>query len=680
MARQRSSSVQLPDPGWAETDAAAGAATPPVRDGRDMTIDDLYELRLPGDPQVSPDRSTILTTVLGIGRDTDEYRAALWIMATDGTHARQLTSGQWRDSAPRWSPDGQWIAFRSKRDDSSPQLYVMPVHGGVPARITSMEHGVLDHAWAPDSRQLVIVSAVEMPETHASSSDSVRVITSAHYKFNGPGFRGDKFTHLFVVDRTLPKGDGRQLTSGRFLHRSPAWSPDGRQVAFAANRDPDWDVSRVSDVWTIPATGGEPRRLTDGIGSWGHPTWSPDGTMLAFLGEARPAPTYTNTHLFLLPASGGTPRKLSNPVDRSIGDASMSGPMGDISGPTIPWIPDGSAIDALVGDRGSTRIVRFPLDSGKVTALTGLNQHLLAFDHLDGHTLVATVANATAPSELVRIDAKDQSNIATFNDMWVADVAIAQPEEVVTRVNGFPVQGWLLRPRHHSRESKTPLIVNIHGGPHAQFSPAFFHELQLYATRGWGVLFINPRGSVGYGENFAAAVSGAWGLADTQDFLGLLDHVLAQGGWDEDRLGVTGGSYGGFMTNWMLGQSDRFRAAVTDRSICNMTSMYGTDDIALVSLDPELGTPWQHPDRFWELSPLRSVANITAPVLIIHSEEDYRCPMEQAEQLFIALKRLGRTVEFVRFAGENHELSRAGKPANRVERLERTLDWFERHL
>ena len=681
MATTASPTTTLPNPDWAETPAAQSTATPPQRDGRDLTIDDLYKLHLPGDPQVSPDRLTVLTTILTIDRDTDEYRAAIWTMNPDGTGQRQITSGQWRDSAPRWSPDGQWIAFRSKRaGDSAPQLYVMPVDGGEPVRVTSRELGVMDHHWAPDSQWLVIVSPVDMPQDNASESDSVRVITSAHYKFNGRGFRDDKFTHLFVVDRAKPGDEARQITSGRFLHRSPSWSPDGRLIAFGANRNPDWDVSRVSDIWTVPAAGGDPRRLTDGTGSYDLPSWSPDGTKIAFVGEAELGSRYANTRLFVMPASGGALRNISETVDRSIGDSSMSAPRGDISGPAIRWTPDGTAIDALVSDRGSTRVVRFPVGDGQVTALTGLNQHLMAFDHLEDDRMVATVANATTPSELAVVTPGQQDTITSFNESWASDIAITQPEEVVTEVNGAVVQGWLLKPRHHTPASNTPLIVNIHGGPHGQFSPAFNHELQLFAAKGWGLLFINPRGSVGYGESFAAEVSGAWGLADTQDFLGLLDHVLAQGGWDRDRLGVTGGSYGGFMTNWLLGHSGRFRAAVTDRSICNMTSMYGTDDIALLSLDPEIGAPWEYPDRFWELSPLRSVANITAPVLIIHSEEDYRCPMEQAEQLFIALKRLGRTVEFVRFAGENHELSRGGKPANRVERLERTLGWFERHL
>ena len=224
------------------------------------------------------------------------------------------------------------------------------------------------------------------------------------------------------------------------------------------------------------------------------------------------------------------------------------------------------------------------------------------------------------------------------------------------------------------------MILNVHGGPHAQFSNAFTHELQLYAARGYALLFINPRGSVGYGKDFAQQVARAWGEADTPDFLAAVDHALSLGGLDGTRIGLTGGSYGGFITNWLLGHSDRFKVGVTDRCASNMISMYGTDDISLVELDPELGTPWENMDRYWELSPLKYVANVTAPCLIIHSENDFRCPIEQAEQWFIALKRLRRTVKFIRFPDESHGLSRNGGPKHRVERLQHTIGWFDTYL
>jgi dipeptidyl aminopeptidase/acylaminoacyl peptidase len=441
-------------------------------------------------------------------------------------------------------------------------------------------------------------------------------------------------------------------------------------------------MSSVSDLWTVPASGGEPRRLTDGKGSFGSPAWSPDGTRIAISGERKVRPHVQNDRLFVIPAGGGPLTRIGSTFDRAIGDRSISGPTGNPAGPTLRWTPDGSAIDALVADRGSTMVVRFALDGDGATQLTGRNRHVAAFDHLDGgDSLVVSVADPTTPFELRRITSDGETALSAFNDVWTATRAVATPEEFWIESGDEAIQGWLLRPAGNTPDGPAvPLILNVHGGPHSQFSPAFSHELQLYASRGFALAYINPRGSLGYREEFAQQVTGAWGEADAPDFLAAIDHVVGLGGIDPARIGVTGGSYGGFITNWLLGTTDRFRAAVTDRSISNMISMYGTDDISLVSLDPELGTPWDNFERYWDQSPLKYVANITAPLLIVHSENDYRCPMEQAEQLFIALKRLRRTVEFVRFPDESHGLSRNGKPKHRVERLQRTLGWFEKHL
>jgi dipeptidyl aminopeptidase/acylaminoacyl peptidase len=578
------------------------------------------------------------------------------------------------------------IAFLSNRIDKKPQIFILPVAGGEAQQITSGDAGISDFAWAPDSDLIAFVRDVAPDKDPGSGADTVdesdtKVITSARYKADGKGFLGDKFSHLFLAS-VGNDAEPVQLTEGQFNHSSPAWSPTGDEIAFVANREEDWDKTPNNDLWVLDVESKETRKLTDGAGTWRSPAWSPDGSTIAVGGHADVSANDVNAGLYLIPVTGGESQRLGADLDRTVGDSSMSGPTG-ATGASFRWRPDGTAIDSLVSDRGGSVVVRFRLDGKKPRLLTAPGRHIKAFDHLhDSDELIVALADKTTPMELARITDEGETRLTSFNDSWLSDINIPEPEEFWVESNGDMIQGWLIRPEGNSSDSTdlVPLILNIHGGPHAQFSPAFFHELQMYVARGYALVFTNPRGSTGRTNAFGKAVQAAWGVADMPDFMAAVDHVLSLGGLDPDRLGVTGGSYGGFSTNWILGHSDRFKAAVTDRSICNMTSMFGTDDIALVSLDKDMGTPWENQKLYWELSPLKYVGNVTTPCLIIHSENDHRCPMEQAEQWFIALQKIGVPTELIRFQDESHGLGRNGKPKRRVERLERTLAWFEKYL
>lgn len=641
--------------------------------GRKITIVDLYAWDLPGNPQVSPDGSKIVYETLSIDKDANEYRNTLWLIDGDAA-PRAITSGQWKDTSAQWSPDGTRIAFTSNRAEKT-QLFVLPIAGGEATQLTTIESGVGQFLWSPDGSKIAFTSRIA-PKKEGDSD--VKVITSAYYKFDGMGFIDDKASQICIVDAA--GGEHEQLTDGAFNHTQIAFSPNGYEIVFVANRAPNWDVSRVRDLWSIDIHSRKLKQLTDGKGSWSSPLHSPDGSQLALIGSPDAYSEDVNPGLYIMELADGSMKKIGGKLDRTLGDSGMSGPTGAGS-QSLKWTPDGMAIDSIVSNLGDTHVVRFPVNGKKPINMTPAGRHIKSFDHL-GEELVVASAQPSRPVEISRFGAGGEVRLSHHNDAWVDEVHIPQPEEIWFESGDELIQGWLLRPKGNTAKSKkkAPLILNIHGGPHAQFSPAFFHELQMYPARGYALVFINPRGSTGRTNAFGRAVNAKWGFADMPDFMGAVDHVLSLGGLDEKRVGVTGGSYGGFSTNWLLGHTDRFKAAVTDRTISNMASMFGTDDISLVAFDKALGTPWENPIGFWEASPLAYVHNVTAPCLIIHSEEDHRCPMEQGEQWFMALKALGRTVEFVRFPNESHGLGRTGAPKHRVERLERTLDWFDKYL
>ncbi|RJS90059.1 S9 family peptidase [Candidatus Bathyarchaeota archaeon] len=655
----------------------------------DYKIMPIFPQQPVSDPQISPDGAKVLFVYTTVNMAEDKYDSHLWLFPLGERRPRQFTHGKCKDTYPRWSPDGRSILFLSNRAGEEEreeegkkkrkmQVCVIPAEGGEARRITSVEEGVERPSWSPDGKKILFFSKVFKGE-RVKGSD-VKVIRRIKYRFDGRGFFEEKWTHLFSVPSR--GGKVRQLTDGEFDVEAASWSPDGKRIALVSNLEEDADLSFFKNIYLIPSRGGEPKLLWKGRGPIQSLEWSPDGRYLAFTGYVIEDPSlvwYKKTDLWVLPVEGGEPKNLTAGFDRTV----------ITYGGLLKWSPDSKYIYFKINDRGSTHICRVSLE-GEVERVTEGKMTVGSFS-LDGtgSIIAFDATDVMTPSELWIRDEKGMRRVTEMNRGLLRRLRLSEPEEFwFTASDGVKVQGWIVRPHDFKEGEKYPTIFQIHGGPWGAYGyklMAAEHEFQVLADHGFVVVYTNPRASTGYGESFAAQISGHWGERDYQDIMEAVDYVVKTYPFvDAERLGVAGGSYGGFMVNWIVGHTDRFKAAVTMRSISNWYSFHGTSDIGWMRLPThELSwgkDPWDNLEVIMEKSPIAHVKNIKTPLLIIHSEQDYRCPIEQAEQLFVALKKLRRVVEFVRFPGESHGLSRMGKPKHRVERLQHILRWFDKYL
>jgi dipeptidyl aminopeptidase/acylaminoacyl peptidase len=556
----------------------------------------------------------------------------------------------------------------------------MPADGGEPAKLTALDNGVRSATWSPDGTRLAFVSPVggqREPESEEERRKSrpARVITSLKYRFNGEGFVYDRRPHVFVV--TADGAAPVQLTDGDFIDADPAWAPDGQSIVFVSARHGERDEDDASDLWRVAAKGGAPERLTATPGPIMLPAFSPDGSTIAY--HSRPGRNAfgRNVRTFAIPAGGGEAICLTSALDRSCGAL-----------PVRPfWSGDGRSVVVAVEDRGDVGLWRVAAREGETPRrIVGGERALNSFSaSADGRLIAFAASSAAAPAEVVvcGADGTEERTLTAMNRAWKDDVTLASPERFRITRAGFEVDGWVMRPAGFEPGRRYPALLNIHGGPHGQYGHGFFDEFQVYAGAGYVVIYANPRGSQGYGEAFAQAVVGDWGGGDYADVMAVLDEALGRHPFiDPDRLGVLGGSYGGFLTSWTVGHTDRFKAACSERAVNCQYTMFGTSDIGSSFNVVEIGgpMPWQDMARYIERSPLTYAKSIVTPLLILHAEDDLRCPIEQAEQLFVALKKLRREVRFVRFPGENHEMSRSGRPRHRLERFRHILEWFGGHL
>jgi dipeptidyl aminopeptidase/acylaminoacyl peptidase len=675
---------------------------------RSITIEDLYQIKFVSRPRISPDGQRVAFVVTRIDERKHEYRSAIWLAPADGGEARAFTAESKVTSSPNWSPDGRWLAFvsdregtaagkdekeRKKQGKGKPQIWLIPTDGGEARQFTFMEHGASAPVWSPDSKRLLFSAQVGPADEENEEGEKLpkaRVIDRLWYRLDGVGFIYERRSHLFLLD--IAGGEARQLTDGDWDDRDAAWSPDGTQVAFASNHAEDRWRLPGADIYTLSLKDGQAgalRCLTDSSLDSAAPSWSPDGKTIAFLASPK---LHSAGQVYLYTIASDAEQAPATCISKEFEGTCMDWTNSDIGDehlmPAPAWSSDGETLYLLASQRGATRLYAIPRSGAdaRPATLTPGDVHVRDFSIDDAkNRLALLVATATRPQEIfVRSTAPsdEMRRITGFNDALFNELQLAAPEYMsYTGVDGWPMDGWIIKPPDFNPAKKYPLVVEIHGGPHTQYGYGFFHEMQMLAAEGYVVLYTNPRGSCGYGYDFANAVRGAWGEKDSLDIMLGVDALLQRGYIDEQRMGVTGGSYGGFMTNWLVGHTNRFKVAITDRCVSNMATMFGASDIGWDLADDNLETtPWEDLDKYMHMSPIKYVENIHTPLLIIHSEQDLRCGIEQAEQLFAALKWMGREVKFVRFEGQSHGLSRGGHPKLRLERLRHIQDWFAQYL
>ena len=642
-----------------------------------ITPELVYELVGVASPSLSPDGDRLAFVLSQVDRESMETRSQIMVMDMASGKSAPFTGGK-SDSGPRYSPDGRHLAFIRPDHADKPQIWIIPTGGGEARKLTNVDGGITDIAWSPDSGALAFVSDVDpdcAPNDHDPKKEPrVSVVRRIRYRTDGLGWRGEAFRHIFVADRE--SGETRQLTDGEGDDSAPAWSPDGSTIAFISDRRSDRETSTHSDVYVAPASGGDIEPRSQSLSSVAALCWSPPGDAIAVVGsDDDVVGAGWQSWLFVI-EPGCPPRKLT---DDSISPAGGYPPL--VAAPDMRWSDDGR-ISFIADARGESAIYQADAATGDLRKVVGgglMSQ--ISFD-TDARTAVAISTPPDSSADLHSVDMTSGAvaQLTNFNWKYFKQRPPARLEKFTHSRAGLEIESRLLFPPDFDPGSSYPLVLDIHGGPHGVFSDSFSAQQQVLATAGYIVLAVNPRGSSTYGTDFMKAVLCDWGGEDYLDIMSAVDLFCERDYVDESKLGITGYSYGGFMSSWIIGHDTRFKAAVVGAPCINLSSMYGTSDIGVRFGEVQWGGKrWDALDAFLEHSPLTYAPNVETPVLLMHGEDDHRCPIEQSEQYFVTLKRLGKEVEFVRFPGSSHGFVRTGHPRLREEYLSRLLGWMNKH-
>ena len=665
---------------------------------RTITPGDLYQIELISSARISPNGQQVIYSQQRVESKTEKKFANLWLADIDAPQAsaaRQFTYGDQNDLQPRWSPDGTQIAFLSNRGNAEkpPQIYLIPLQGGEARPLTDISGEILDFSWSPDGQRLLCMVRKKDAEQLEREKDEQKKklgVVSRHYqrvfyKLDGYGYLPHERSHLWIVDAKT--GKATQITDHPIYDELyPSWSPDGQWIVLVSNRseDPDFNLD-ADDLYLLPSTGGELQKIATPIGNKAMPVFSPDGAWIAYYGVEGENVGYKNNSLWVAPYDGSQPaQNLTEKYDLHVSAWTINDQAAPEQMPPT-WSKDGQRIYFPVTRHGRSQVLSIRRDGADLQAVVDDEGAAGSFTFDQSQQKLAYIwGTMYDPGQIFVLERSEkqprcltQANRSLFNNLELGAVET----HWIKGPAGNDLQGWILKPPGFDPQKKYPSILEIHGGPMLQYGYLFMHEFYFLAAQGYVVHFCNPRGGRGYGEEHTKAIWGGWGGADYDDLMAWTDYVANMPYIDSSRMGVTGGSYGGYMTVWIIGHTNRFKAAVAQRCVSNLVSMWGSSDFNWTfQIELNNKPPFQDLQKFWDHSPIKYIGNAKTPTLVIHNEMDLRCPIEQGEQVFVALKKLGVDTEMVRFPDEFHGLSRNGRTDRRIVRLNHIAGWFNRHL